>query len=217
MGTFQVIFDNLLGSLKCDLAGENTSSMEEVLDLNGKKEPKFKLWELLVPMLVLTLFIWSVILRIYFNHLLSIQDWIAFGLVAISTVFYFNNKKIYVISLFILLIFGALNLFAFTPYHFVVGFAIKISESPIYLGLQPVSLSLLTVHVIIFRKEIEKPFTRSKKQKEDFTRSRIDEFKDRYKDLQVEELKKISSAYGFQDEAIIAAKELLTEKHDQMS
>jgi sensor histidine kinase YesM len=184
----------------------------ELLDSISVEKLKPNIKEFIVPILILTIFIYTIYYVIYDSLSLDDEDYIAFILIGLSTASSLINKKLYIYSLILILLFGAFSFYSLTPEHTTYSFYIG-PANWLILRLSPIPLFLLTIHLFIFRKISE----RNKKDEEENEKIQINNETNKYKTKFYaktdEELEQIINGKGFRNEAVQASKELLIERH----
>lgn len=189
--------------------------MENTLD-SIEKKANFKIIDILPSIIVGALFIWSVYIRFTKHYQLYTADYIGYSLVFIGTVVYLYNKKISRIFLTITFVIGTLNLYSFTPYHYVIGLGASLGNdsNTISPGIQPISLILLLINIIPYssKKSIPNEIEEQKPEKIEVNNETVLMFKDKYSKKSIEELEIIANSNNYRDEARLAAKEMLQER-----
>ena len=187
----------------------------KILDSTEKKKSKIKLQELISPLLVFILFIYSIYIYFTEGFYLYIEDIIAYITIALLTIIYFVKKEIYIYSLSIVYLVGIFNFYSFTPFHYHYSFSIILGGNDglkLTIGLKVIALGLLSIHLIIFKKYFERSEKEKEIKKKDAYISEITQMKIRFTNKTNIELKEIINGNGYRKEAKEVSKELLNDR-----
>ncbi|SHG54783.1 hypothetical protein SAMN04488109_0770 [Chryseolinea serpens] len=118
--------------------------------MNGQK-----IKELFPLGLIVAALIYTAMIVLTTNVILTRQHRMAYGLTAIVLVTYFLNKRISNIILGVTLVLGLLNIVAFTPTIMIIGGGFKFAalDAEVMLGIQLFSLLVFVAFVYAHRRD----------------------------------------------------------------
>ena len=154
----------------------------------------------------------SIGITLFTDYVLNYKHYVGIGLVGISSVLYFKNKKIYVYIFGLTLILGIVNLIDIYYSNIIFGIG-PIKFNPIFLTLIIIFLALnkQILNQIIPEKELtEKDLAEQSAKKENL----IKMYERKFETKTESELKTIAEEKsGYVDEAKIASKNILKNKY----
>lgn len=167
----------------------------------------------IIPLLIsIILLIISIGITLFTDYVLNYKHYVGIGLVGISSILYFKNKKLYVYLFGLTLILGIANLIDIYYSNIVFGIG-PIKFNPIFLTLLIIFLALnkQLLNQIFPEKEMtEKDLAEQSAEKEKL----IMIFERKFESKTESELKNIADDKGgYVDEAKIASKNILRNKY----
>ena len=167
----------------------------------------------IIPLLIAAfLMVISIGITMFTDYTLNYKHYFGIGLIGISSLLYFKNKKLFVYFFGLTLILGILN--TVDIYYSNIIFEIGPIE------FNPIFLTLLIIFLILNKKLLNKLFPEKKlteitqAELDEKTRMQIELYVNKFQSKSEIELKKIANKKsGFVNEAKVAAKKILKEKY----
>lgn len=163
----------------------------------------------IIPLLIsMILIVYSIGASIFTTNQLSFKHYLGFSLFIISLLFYYKNKKLFIIFFGSTLLLGVLKIIDF--YYISIWIKVSIFE------FNPIFIILLVLLLFLTRKQIEEYFPEKTKNNIKLNEDQVHIFKTRFKDktdIELKEMIKENSKYT--DFAKKAAKLILEDRENQ--